>query len=280
MMSRFFRATVPSPPPLIEPLEPRCLLSSVDPASLWGEILPAEPPPRLVEQLNRGMVAVRFTTTQAYISWRLLGTDPADIAFNLYRSANNGTPIRLNGLPITQTTDFTDTSANFAVSNRYFVRPIIDGVEGDPGESFLLPATVPVRQYLSVPLQRPAGGTTPDNVNYTYSANDGSVGDLTGDGQYEIILKWDPSNSKDNAHDGYTGNVFVDAYRLDGTLLWRIDLGRNIRAGAHYTQFIVYDFDGDGRAEIAMKTADGTIDGQGNVIGNINADHRNSAGRF
>ncbi|WP_051109317.1 rhamnogalacturonan lyase family protein, partial [Caldicellulosiruptor sp. F32] len=90
--------------------------------------------------------------------------------------------------------------------------------------------------------------------------------------------KWDPSDSKDNSQAGYTSNVYLDAYKLNGKFLWRIDLGRNIRAGAHYTQFIVYDLDGDGKAEVACKTADGTIDGQGNVIGNPNADWRNSSG--
>ena len=99
----------------------------------------------------------------------------------------------------------------------------------------------------------PSGGTTPDGVSYTYNANDCSVGDLDGDGEYEIILKWDPSNSHDNAHAGYTGNVYLDAYKLNGTHLWRIDLGKNIRAGAHYTQFMVYDLDGDGKAEVACK---------------------------
>jgi rhamnogalacturonan endolyase len=132
--------------------------------------------------------------------------------------------------------------------------------------------------YLDVPIQPPSGGTTPDGVAYTYSANDAGVGDVDGDGQYEIVLKWDPSNAKDNSQSGYTGNVYVDAYRLNGTRLWRIDLGRNIRAGAHYTQFQVYDYDGDGRAEVAIKTADGTRDGAGTVIGSSSADHRNSSG--
>src|SRR5690606_34600931 len=122
--------------------------------------------------------------------------------------------------------------------------------------------------------QQPSGGTTPDGVSYTYTANDASVGDLDGDGNYEIILKWDPTNSKDNAHSGYTGPVYIDAYKLDGTRMWRINLGRNIRAGAHYTQFLVYDLDGDGRAEIVFKTADGTVDGTGTTIGNASADHR------
>jgi rhamnogalacturonan endolyase len=129
-----------------------------------------------------------------------------------------------------------------------------------------------------VPIQRPAGGTTPDGVAYTYSANDVSVGDLDGDGQYELVLKWDPSNSHDNSQSGYTGNVFVDAYKLNGTRLWRIDLGRNIRAGQHYTQFQVFDYDGDGKAEVVMKTADGTRSGTGQLIGSSTADFRNSAG--
>ena len=91
-------------------------------------------------------------------------------------------------------------------------------------------------------------------------------------------MKWDPSNSKDNSQKGKTGNVFIDCYRLDGTRLWRIDLGKNIRAGAHYTQFFVADFDCDGKAEMTCKTADGTVDGKGTVIGDASKDYRNSNG--
>ncbi|MEO0055108.1 MAG: hypothetical protein RLZZ50_1055, partial [Verrucomicrobiota bacterium] len=138
------------------------------------------------------------------------------------------------------------------------------------------------QQYLNIPLQIPAGGTTPDGVAYTYAANDAAPADLDGDGEYEIVLKWDPSNGKDNSQAGYTGNVYLDAYKLDGTRLWRIDLGRNIRAGAHYTQFMAYDLDGDGRAELACKTAPGTIDGLGNAVllpgHSASADYRNSSG--
>jgi rhamnogalacturonan endolyase len=113
---------------------------------------------------------------------------------------------------------------------------------------------------------------------YTYSVGDGSMGDVDGDGEYEFIIKWDPSNAHDNSHFGYTGNVLFDCYKLDGTHLWRIDMGRNVRAGAHYTQFMVYDLDGDGRAELVMKTADGTVDGTGHVLGDSTADYRNSGG--
>lgn len=243
---------------------------------------PAQLPARQMEDLNRGVIALRRATNQIYIGWRMLGTDPASVAFNLYRSANGGAPIKLNATPLTQTTDFVDTTANTSVTNAYFVRPVIQGIELAASESFTLPANAPVRQFLNIPLQIPAGGTTPSGENYTYSANDASVGDVDGDGEYEIILKWDPSNAKDNSQAGYTGNVYIDAYKLDGTLLWRIDLGRNIRAGAHYTQFMVYDLDGDGKAEIAMKTAPGTIDGQGNAVllgsDSASADYRNSSG--
>ena len=118
--------------------------------------------------------------------------------------------------------------------------------------------------YLSVPLQIPAGGTTPDGVSYTYTPNDASVGDLDGDGEYEIVLKWDPSNSHGQRPRRATpASVFSMrtnwTARGSGGSIW----ASNIRAGAHYTQFMVYDLDGDGRAEVACKTADGTVDGQG-----------------
>src|SRR5262245_44125294 len=234
--------------------------------------------PSLMENLGRGVVAVRSTTTDVFISWRVLGTDPPDTAYNLYRSTGGGSPALLNATPVTGATYFVDSGADLTQTNAYFVRPIVFGLEQSPSASFTLPANAPVRQYLRIPLQVPQGGVTPVGEAYTYSPNDARVGDLDGDGEYEIILKWDPSNAKDNSQSGYTGNVYLDAYKLDGTRLWRIDLGRNIRAGAHYTQFQVYDLDGDGKAEVACRTADGTVDGVGNVIGDQNADYRNSAG--
>ena len=221
---------------------------------------------RQMEDLNRGVISVRQGSNNL-VSWRLLGTDPSDIAFNVYRGST-----KLNSSPITGATNYTDAGA--ASGSSYTVRPVVGGVEQAAS-----PASLNFSAgYLDVPLQVPSGGTSPDGVAYTYSANDASVGDLDGDGQYEIVLKWDPSNAKDNSQAGYTGNVYIDAYRLNGTRLWRIDLGRNIRAGAHYTQFQVYDYDGDGKAEVAMKTADGTVSGTGQVIGSSSADYRNSSG--
>ncbi|OZV81133.1 hypothetical protein CA850_13450 [Micromonospora echinospora] len=234
---------------------------------------PTTPPPttppagaKQVEDLDRGLISVRSGTGNL-VSWRLLGTETSGVSFNLYRGTT-----KVNGTPITGATNHLDSGA--AAGAAYTVRAVVDGVEQPPSA----PALQFAGGHLDVPIQPPSGGTTPSGEAYTYAANDASVGDLDGDGRYEIVLKWDPSNAKDNSQSGYTGNVFVDAYTLTGTRLWRIDLGRNIRAGAHYTQFQVYDYDGDGDAEVAMKTADGTRSGTGQVVGSSSVDHRNSSG--
>ncbi|MEJ5259814.1 MAG: carbohydrate-binding domain-containing protein [Anaerohalosphaeraceae bacterium] len=222
-----------------------------------------------MEKLDRGVIAVRSGNSN-YIGWRLLGTDPADIGFNVYRGS-----VKLNSTPITNSTNYLDTGGT--LSSTYRIAPVINGIERKATD----PVSVWSTPYLTIPLQVPAGVTTPDGYTCTYSPNDCSVGDLDGDGQYEIIVKWDPDNSKDNAQSGYTGNVYLDAYKLDGTFLWRIDLGINIRAGAHYTQFLVYDFDSDGRAEVVCRTAPFTRDGQGNYVlmpGDTLTDYRNSSG--
>ena len=219
-----------------------------------------------VEKLNRGLISVRSGSANL-VSWRLLGNEAANTGFNVYRGST-----KVNASPITNSTNLLDSGA--AADASYTVRAVVGGVEQAAS-----PASLSFTNgYLDVPLQVPGGGTTPDGVAFTYSANDASVGDLDGDGQLEFVVKWDPSNSKDNSQSGYTGNVFVDAYRLNGSRMWRIDLGRNIRAGAHYTQFQVYDYDGDGKAEVAMKTADATVSGTGQVIGSSSADYRNSSG--
>ena len=223
---------------------------------------------RQVENLTRAAVAVP-TSGGVFVSWRLLGTDHPDAGFHVYRDGR-----RLNHRPIREATNFLDVEGTAASVYEIYA----DAGWFDPPQR---EAAIPLPNgYLSIPIQPPVGGTTPDGTSYTYAANDASAADLDGDGIYEIILKWDPSNSQDNANDGYTGNVIVDAYKLDGTRLWRIDLGRNIRAGAHYNPFLVYDFDGDGRAELICKTADATVDGQGIVIGDSTADYRNTAGRI
>jgi len=228
---------------------------------------------RQAEFLDRGVVAVKLADG-VFLSWRLLGNEWYGTGFNIYRDGK-----KLNRKPLTATTNYLDAAGT--TSSIYTVRALDHGREQSLaafGKKKGNSAAVWGGTYLSIPLQKPADGVTPAGEAYSYRANDASVGDLNGDGKYEVVLKWDPTNQKDNAQSGYTGEVFVDAYELDGTFLWRISLGRNIRAGAHYTQFMVYDFDGDGKAEVAMKTADGTSDSAGAVIGDANADYRNSAG--
>lgn len=221
---------------------------------------------RQVERLDRGVVAIR-SGDGVFVSWRLLGTDPAGLAFNVYRGGK-----RLNAEPL-GVTNFSDPYA--PADAVYSVRSVLAGVESKDearaGAAWQQP-------YLRIPLQKPADGVTPAGQHYSYVVNDGSAADLDGDGQYELLVKWQPTNAHDNSQRGYTGDTYLDAYKLDGTRLWRIDLGRNIRAGAHYTTYLAYDFDGDGRAEVMMKTADGTVDGQGKVIGNAAADYRRQDG--
>ncbi len=220
------------------------------------------------ERLGRGVVAVRQSEAEVTVSWRYLSDDPMDASFNVYRNGK-----QIANVPASRGTFMTDKYSDDEAA-KYEVRRVVNGKESDRlSGSYTLPTNAP-SGYIDIPLDVPADGTTPDGRRYSYSPNDASIGDVDGDGEYEIILKWEPTNAHDNAHDGYTGNVLFDCYRLNGERLWRINLGKNIRAGAHYTQFMVFDLDGDGKAEIVMKTSDGTVDGQGKVIGNAKADHR------
>jgi rhamnogalacturonan endolyase len=260
---------------------------------------------RQMEQLGRGVVAINQGEGKVFVSWRLLGTDPQDIAFNLYRSTGGGAPVKLNPQPLAGPTSFVDTGAKLDQSTSYFVRPVLNGDEQKTSKAvplpaptrpyrpmrpvlngreqgaskaFTLPAHAPARPYLSIPLKAPEAVKTPQG-DAPYAPNDASVADLDGDGEYEIVLH-QAGRSKDNSHEGETNPPILQAYKLDGTLLWTINLGRNIREGAHYTQFMVYDLDGDGKAETVCKTADGTTDAQGKVIGDANANHVDQWGRI
>lgn len=225
-----------------------------------------------VERLGRGAVAVRTSPDTVMVGWRYLSSDPLRVAFNVYRDGERLTPE-----PVAVSTQFFDPNASTRAA-RYEVRPVVDGRELPDGRgACVLPADAPCG-YLEIPLQQPEAQLMPDGSSCSYVANDASAGDVDGDGEMEIVLKWEPTNAKDNSHGGFTGTVFLDAYKMDGRRLWRIDLGRNIRAGAHYTQFMVYDLDGDGSAEVVAKTADGTVDGQGKVIGDPEADYRMGVG--
>jgi len=213
---------------------------------------------RRMENLTRGIVAVR-QTAGVYIGWRLFGTDPETIAFNLYRITGDGEPVKINDEPIAETTNYTDSGAVLNQELAYFVRPVLNGKELAPSKQ----ASVWSNDYLEVPIQ-PIDD---------YQPGDASIADLDGDGEYEIVLH-QGSHGRDNSFPGITGAPIFDAYKMDGTHMWRINLGINIRDGEHYTQFMVYDLDGDGRAEMACKTADGTTDGRGNVIGDKDKDWR------
>ncbi|MGB4293870.1 MAG: hypothetical protein WBJ37_13440, partial [Bacteroidales bacterium] len=162
--------------------------------------------PRMMEHLSRGLIAVRIPGDSVFISWRLPGTEPEDIAFNLYRQSGNGKAIKLNKKPITESTCFTDGTANLNIENTYFVRSIIRGKELPPEKPFTLRADTPVQQYITIPLRTPPG----------YTPNDASVGDLDGDGDYEIVLH-QTGRSIDNASPGISSRPIFQAYKLDGT---------------------------------------------------------------
>lgn len=222
-----------------------------------------------METLGRGFVAVTDSAGNVALSWRFLSDDPDSQSFDLYRNGK-----KINKLPIKESTFFTD--ANSGGADAVYELKASAGRKDRTVCSYSVSAPA---GYIRVPLDVPERGVDVFGKEYTYTANDASVGDVDGDGEYEIFLKWDPTNSHDNAHDGMTGPTLIDCYRLDGTRLWRIDLGDNIRSGAHYTQFLVADFDGDGKAEMICRTADGTVDGTRRVIGDHRADFRNIKGR-
>ena len=219
------------------------------------------------EKLSRGLIGIP-TEEGMYFSWRMTLEDAAGLQFDLYRSSGGGAEVKLNKEPIDRTSDFLDRTVDYTVDNRWTLKATtgevatwtrLKGEERNP--------------YLSIPICKPEDGEIAGEP-FTYTANDCSVGDLDGDGEYEIILKWSPSNSKRPPQRGFTGNTYLDAYKMDGIRLWRIDLGPNVRSGAATTNFLVFDFDGDGCAEICCKTGDGTVDGLGHRIGDAQVDWR------
>ncbi len=219
---------------------------------------------RKMEFLDRGMVGVKTTDNSVFLSWRLLGTDDFDTAFAIYRKEGNGKQKKLNTSPLTKGTNFLDDHVDLNQDVTYILDIVTGGKEKEVAK-LTLSKDQKVQQYLNIPLRTPAG----------YMPGDVSVGDLDGDGTYELIVH-QTGVGHDNAHNGITSEPIFQAYKLDGTFLWEINLGKNIREGAHYTQFMVYDLDSDGRAELVCKTADGTKDGLGNVIGDAQADWRDT----
>lgn len=248
---------------------------------------------RQMEKLNRGLIAVKTTADTrgqavngVYLSWRLLGDESLENqAFDIYK---NGTKIHTTG--VHDATNWIDTSGT--ASDKY---KVVKAGEDASKETEVAPTSnnncaksnevgngnseKNSFTYVDIPISRPdpvermGDGKTSNyytvDKEHEGGANDASVGDLDGDGDYEIVLKWDPTDSKDSAGADFTGNAYIDAYKIDPNndgYMWRIDLGKNVTSGAHYTQFLVYDFDGDGKSEVAMKTAPGTVDGTGHYV--------------
>ncbi len=227
------------------------------------------------DNLGRGVLAVK-TGNGVFVSWRSLPTDDKALSFDIYR---DGT--KINSEPLSRMTNFTDKDGKS--DSKYVIKALLNGVEKESTAA----GNVWASDYMKIHLDRPEGGTSKpggakEMRDYTYTPDDVSVGDVDGDGEFEFIVKWFPTNAADNSHTRFTGNTLIDCYKLDGTKLWRIDLGHNIRSGNHYTQFMVYDFDGDGKAELICKTAPGTIDGTGKAVlmgdDKVSDDYRKSDG--
>lgn len=215
------------------------------------------------EKLNRNVVAIpqNASGTNYLISWRMLDTDDDYTTFDVMK---DGEIIRSD---INSSTNYLDTKGSSSSSYR-----IITKQHGEPIDT--TETITPWKDvFMQVHLDRPADGTFHD-VSYYYSPNDCSVADVDADGEYEIVVKWNPSAEADNSQGGFTGPTIFDCYKMDGTKLWRIDMGHNIRSGAHYVPFLFYDFDGDGKAEFIVKTAPGTIDGTGRYVSEAATDEK------
>lgn len=215
-----------------------------------------------MERLNRGVVGFRVSEGGIFLSWRLLGSDQPDIGFEVYRYYAGGRKEKITQQALYKGTNYLDEGVDLGQEVTYSIRAIQNGKVVDES-AFVWKSNGPIQQYVELPLRTPEG----------YTPGDVSVGDLDGDGTYEIIVH-QTGVGKDNSQNGLTDRPILQAYRLDGTFLWEIDLGVNIREGAHYTQFIVYDLDGDGKAELVCRTADGTRDGVGNILGDADRDWR------
>ena len=226
-----------------------------------------------VEKLTRGFIVAK-SNDGALISWRSLKNDSNNTGFELYKNNN-----LLKTFSNVDSTNYFDS--NYEEEDKYLLKVINNKTKKED----VIPEIVFDNinsgisgAYIDIPLDVPKNQIMPNGEVVTYSPNNGVVYDGDNDGIYEYIVKWDPSNSKDNAISGYTGNVFIDCYKLDGKRMWRIDMGINIRAGASYTQVLVYDYDQDNKGEVILRTADGTVDNYGNVVGNKNVDNRNQDG--
>jgi len=229
---------------------------------------------RKSEKLGRGVVAINQGSGKVYVSWRLLGTDPSGTTFNVYKSTSGAEAIKLNLLPIQTTTDYIDNSANTAVTNAYFVKPVIGGVEVAPSVPFVLPSNSEVAQYQRIVAQ-------PIDGKYDYDMKFCWVGDLNGDGEFDYVIDRLPFGQYPDSTGGRTAKI--EAYSSKGTFLWRVDAGPNVEiSSGHNDMVTVFDLNGDGYSEVVLKTSEGTIFGDGTRIGDLNndgkTDYRNASG--
>lgn len=223
---------------------------------------------RQMEKLDRGLIAIK-TDGGIYLSWRLFdsednifGSADKNVSFNVYRDGKKISEVATN-------TNYFDST----VGTNYSVAPVINGVEGEKCN----PVTAYNNSYFDIPLSKPDDETIYDPsgnklATYSFFPADCSTGDVDGDGEYEIIVKW-TSSEHDVGSPGdpaYSGTVHLAAYKLDGTKLWKNDiaLGKNVYSSAHTVQFLVYDFDGDGKSEVMCQTSLGSKDGQGKYVSN------------
>ena len=209
-----------------------------------------------LEKLSRGVVAWRDATNTVCVGWRYLSSDPTNQAFNVYKNGK-----LLTKKPIESVTQ---VRVPYTGAATYSVEPTIKTKVG--GGSWKVPKDAPIG-YLRCPLTPPPVEPIP-HEKYAMVPGDCSAADVDGDGEMEVIIKWAPTNGRDNSHPGHTGPTWFEAVKFStGKSLWKINLGRNIRSGEHYVPFVVYDFDGDGCAELIVRTSDGTVDGTGRVLG-------------
>lgn len=216
------------------------------------------------EKLNRGLVAFNTSDNKTFLSWRFFDGEQ-DYTFRLFRNGEKMVETKRTSHTFPMRSELTDKYRLEVLNGS----TIVDEAEVSPYE-----------EYMKVELTKPGS---------IYTPNDISIGDVDNDGELELFVKWDPSDSQDTGKNGKTSDCIIECYKMDGTRLWGVDFGCNIRAGAHYTQMLVYDFDGDGCAEMICKTGPGSKDAKGNYVSDAaddavikgidnSKDYRNSKG--
>lgn len=234
--------------------------------AIWVAVFAMVSPSSGLERLGRGLIVVPMESGGNFVSWRLLPSDPADVSFVVLRDG-----VVAHAEPLGEATSWVDPFGG--AESSYTVTS--SEAKATPSQEVEPWA----QEFLEIPLEAPATPVLPTTSRWDgYRPGDGAVGDLDGDGAWELVFKW-VGREQDPSRDGFSSPTIIEAIRLDGSSLWRVELGINVRSGAHYTPFLVYDLDGDGRSELVCRTSDGTIDGRGKVLGSGNHDHLDERGR-